>query len=127
MTTIASITEERLLVKSLNCIVALTAFPPLIRYCIQTINLVHSLKELPMGGGGGGVAFLLPVSLEKVKCSQKVRSEVIQVFFVLKKVLLSRSTFQALIKKATNGISIGFFVKGHISIIRKGFSNICCS
>ena len=36
---------------------------------------------------------------------------IIQVFFLLKKVLFSRSIFQALTKQATNGICTGFLVK----------------
>ena len=35
-----------------------------------------------------------------------------QMFFLLKKVLFSRSAFQALTKQATKGICIGVFVKG---------------
>ena len=40
------------------------------------------------------------------------RVQVIQVFFLLKKLLFSRSTFQELTKQATKAICIGIFVKG---------------
>ena len=40
------------------------------------------------------------------------RAQVIQVFFLLKKLLFSRTTFQALTKQATKAICIGIFVKG---------------
>ena len=36
---------------------------------------------------------------------------IIQIFFLVIKVLFSRSIFQALTKQATNGICIGFFAK----------------
>ena len=41
----------------------------------------------------------------------KGQSDGAQVIFLLKKVLFSRSTFQALTKHATKGICIGIFVK----------------
>ena len=48
---------------------------------------------------------------QKVK-GQGDQAQVIKVFFLLQKVLFSRSTFQALTKQATKGICIGIFVKG---------------